>query len=67
MLLSGSGGMYSPLMERNIVPYQVARKQSLRRLDDRSGTASGSVHTNLCLGINTRMVKSDEAPSYEAS
>jgi iron(III) transport system substrate-binding protein len=68
-VLSGSGEMYSPLMERKlVVPYRSAESKAF------DGSMIGrdgewiAYHTNsYVLGVNTRMVKSDEAPkTYEA-
>ena len=68
-VLSGSGEMYSPLMERKlVVPY---RSPESKAYDGSMIGRDGewiAYHTNsYVLGVNTRMVKSEQAPrSYEA-
>ena len=68
-VLSGSGEMYSPLMERRLViPY---RSPESKAYDGSMIGRDGewiAYHTNsYVLGMNTRMVKSEQAPrSYEA-
>ena len=68
-VLSGSGEMYSPLMERKlVVPY---RSPEGKAYDGSMVGRDGewiAYHTNsYVLGMNTRMVKSEQAPrSYEA-
>jgi iron(III) transport system substrate-binding protein len=68
-VLSGSGEMYSPLIERKlVVPY---RSPESKAYDGSMIGRDGewiAYHTNTyVLGVNTRMVKSEQAPrSYEA-
>jgi iron(III) transport system substrate-binding protein len=68
-VLSGSGEMYSPLTERKlVVPY---RSPESKAYDGSMIGRDGewiAYHTNsYVLGVNTRMVKSEQAPrSYEA-
>lgn len=68
-VLSGSGEMYSPLMERKlVVPYRSPESKAYdRSMIGRDGEWI-AYHTNTyVLGVNTRMVKSEQAPrSYEA-
>jgi iron(III) transport system substrate-binding protein len=66
-VLSGSGEMYSPLMERKlVVPYRSAESNDGSMIG-RDGEWI-AYHTNTyVLGVNTRMLKSERAPrSYEA-
>ncbi|HWP60770.1 MAG TPA: extracellular solute-binding protein [Candidatus Acidoferrales bacterium] len=68
-VLSGSGEMYAPLLEKNlVVPYQSAESKAY---DDSMMGRDGAwiaYHTNTyALGVNTRMVRPAQAPrSYEA-
>jgi iron(III) transport system substrate-binding protein len=68
-VLSGSGEMYAPLMERKlVVPY---RSPESKAYDGSMIGRDGewiAYHTNsYVLGVNTRLVKSEQAPrSYEA-
>jgi iron(III) transport system substrate-binding protein len=68
-VLSGSGEMYSPLMERKlVVPYRSPESKAYdRSMIGRDGEWI-AYHTNTyVLGVNTRLVKSEQAPrSYEA-
>jgi iron(III) transport system substrate-binding protein len=68
-VLSGSGEMYAPLVEKKlVVPYRSAESKAY------DGSMIGrdgewiAYHTNTyVLGVNTRLVKSEQAPrSYEA-
>jgi iron(III) transport system substrate-binding protein len=68
-VLSGSGEMYSPLMERKLVV--AYRSPESKAFDGSMMGRDGewmAYHTNTyVLGVNTRMVKSEQAPrSYEA-
>ncbi len=68
-VLSGSGEMYAPLMERKlVVPYRSTETKAYdASLLGRDGEWI-AYHTNTCvLGVNNRMVKSEQTPrSYEA-
>lgn len=68
-VLSGSGEMYSPLMEKKlVVPYRSPESKAYdRSMIGRDGEWI-AYHTNTyVLGVNTRVVKSEQAPrSYEA-
>ena len=69
MCLSGSGEMYAPLMERKlVVPYRSPESKAYdRSMIGRDGEWI-AYHTNsYVLGVNTHLVKSEQAPrSYEA-
>jgi iron(III) transport system substrate-binding protein len=68
-VLSGSGEMYSPLMERKlVVPYRSPESKAYdASMIGRDGEWI-AYHTNsYVLGVNTRLVNSEQAPrSYEA-
>ena len=68
-VLSGSGEMYAPLMERKlVVPYRSPESKAYdKSMMGRDGEWI-AYHTNTyVLGFNSRMVKSEQAPrSYEA-
>src|SRR5262245_17956043 len=68
-VLSGSGEMYSPLIERKlVVPYRSPESKAYDRSMIGPDGEWIAYHTNTyVLGVNTRMVKSEQAPrSYEA-
>jgi len=68
-VLSGSGEMYAPLVEKKlVVPYRSAESKAYdASMIGRDGEWI-AYHTNTyVLGVNTRLVKSEQAPkSYEA-
>jgi len=68
-VLSGSGEMYAPLVEKKlVVPYRSAETKAYdASMIGRDGEWI-AYHTNTyVLGVNTRLVKSEQAPkSYEA-
>jgi len=68
-VLSGSGEMYAPLVEKKlVVPYRSAESKAYDGSMIGRGGEWIAYHTNTyVLGVNTRLVKSEQAPrSYEA-